>query len=58
MVIDEPNDPYSASIYRGAIAHDLDHIVPLKFAHRHCGDKWTRETRKSFANDLENLLLP
>jgi hypothetical protein len=31
--------------------------VPLKFAHGHGGDKWSREKRKAFANDRENLLL-
>jgi hypothetical protein len=36
---------------------DLDHIVPLKFAHGHGGDKWTREQRAVFANDMDNLIL-
>jgi hypothetical protein len=36
---------------------DLDHIVPLKFAHGHGGDNWSRERKKQFANDYNNLLL-
>jgi hypothetical protein len=36
---------------------DLDHIVPLKFAHGHGGDKWIRERKAMFANDLDNLIL-
>ena len=36
---------------------DLDHIVPLKFAHGHGADKWSRERKAMFANDLDNLIL-
>jgi hypothetical protein len=36
---------------------DLDHVVPLKFAHGHGADKWSREKKQTFANDLDNLLL-
>lgn len=50
-------DLYSGEVFRDSIALDLDHIVPLKFAHGHGGDKWSREKRKVFANDRENLLL-
>ncbi|WP_218395566.1 HNH endonuclease family protein [Alteromonas lipotrueae] len=50
-------DPYSGDVFHDSIALDLDHIVPLKFAHGHGGDKWSREKRKAFANDRENLLL-
>ena len=39
------------------MALDLDHIVPLKFAHGHGGDKWSRERKQAFANDLDNLIL-
>ena len=50
-------DPYSKEVFQDSIALDLDHIVPLKFAHGHGGDKWSREKRQAFANDKENLLL-
>ena len=36
---------------------DIDHIVPLAHAHRHGADKWTRDQRRVFANDFENLLV-
>ncbi len=41
-----------------SIANDLDvdHIVPLSWAHGHGGDKWSIKKRKNFANDFENLL--
>ena len=50
-------DPYSNEIYTISKDLDLDHIVPLKFAHGHGADKWSRERKKQFANDYENLLL-
>jgi len=49
-------DPYlgdTFTIYKGP---DLDHTVPLKFAHGHGGDKWSRE-RKKIANDYDKILL-
>ena len=36
---------------------DIDHIVPLAHAHRHGAEKWTRDQRRTFANDFENLLV-
>ena len=50
-------DPYSGDIFTDSTALDLDHIVPLKFAHGHGGDKWPRDKRQTFANDHQNLLL-
>ena len=50
-------DPYSNKTYITSRDLDLDHIVPLKFAHGHGGDKWSRERKKQFANDYDNLLL-
>lgn len=50
-------DLYSGETYTNAKDLDLDHIVPLKFAHRHGGDKWNRKLKQTFANDVENLLL-
>jgi hypothetical protein len=51
------NDPYSGEIYTDSVALDLDHVVPLKFAHGHGGDKWSRDIKQAFANDVDNLLL-
>ena len=35
---------------------DIDHIVPLEWAHNHGGWRWTREQRADFANDPVNLI--
>jgi hypothetical protein len=50
-------DPYSGDTFTISKDLDLDHIVPLKFAHGHGADKWSRERKKQFANDYGNLLL-
>ncbi|MFT6909504.1 MAG: hypothetical protein ACJAS1_006225 [Oleiphilaceae bacterium] len=31
--------------------------MPLKFAHGHGADNWSRERKAMFANDLDNLIL-
>jgi len=49
--------PYSGATYRLASDLDLDHIVPLAYAHHHGGAYWSREEKQRFANDRENLLL-
>lgn len=48
---------YSGNIFNDSKELDLDHIVPLKFAHGHGGDKWSRDKKREFANDIDNLLL-
>jgi hypothetical protein len=50
-------DQYSGDIFTISKDLDLDHIVPLKFAHGHGADKWSRKRKKQFANDYNNLLL-
>jgi hypothetical protein len=50
-------DPYSGDTFTISKDLDLDHIVPLKFAHGHGADNWSRERKKQFANDHDNLLL-
>ena len=50
-------DPYSNKTYTASKELDLDHIIPLKFAHGHGGDKWSRKHKKQLANDDDNLLL-
>jgi hypothetical protein len=50
-------DPYSGSTFLDSTDLDLDHVVPLKFAHGHGGHKWSRERKEAFANDLDNLIL-
>lgn len=36
---------------------DVDHVVPLKWAHDHGGAEWSMERKEEFANDPDNLLL-
>jgi hypothetical protein len=50
-------DPYSGETFTISKELDLDHIVPLKFAHGHGADNWSRERKAIFANDLDNLIL-
>jgi hypothetical protein len=50
-------DPYSGTTFLDSTDLDLDHIVPLKFAHGQGGDVWSREAKEAFANDLDNLIL-
>jgi hypothetical protein len=50
-------DPYSGDTFTDSHALDLDHIVPLKFAHGHGADEWSRARKQTFANDIDNLLL-
>ncbi len=57
VAVGEWYDPYSDETFVDSSALDLDHIVPLKFAHGHGGDKWSRDKRQVFANDPNNLLL-
>ncbi|MDV6347643.1 DUF1524 domain-containing protein [Nitrosomonas sp. Is35] len=48
---------YTGKAFTKASDVDIDHIVPLAHAHRHGADKWTRDQRRTFANDFENLLV-
>jgi hypothetical protein len=36
---------------------DLDHIIPLKWTHKHGGWRWSAEDKQLFANDYQNLIL-
>ena len=35
---------------------DIDHIIPLSYAHRHGGFSWSPSKKKQFANDPINLI--
>ena len=48
---------YTGKTFTEASDVDVDHIVPLAHAHRHGADKWTRDQRRMFANDFENLVV-
>jgi hypothetical protein len=51
------NDPFSGKQFTRASDLDVDHIVPLAWAHAHGAHAWTANTREQFANDPENLLV-
>jgi hypothetical protein len=48
--------PYSGGTLTNARQLDIDHIIPLKWAHGHGGDRWTVQRKREFANDPDNLL--
>ena len=49
-------DPYTDRTFTRARSLDIDHIVPLRHAHGHGADRWSKEQRQQFANDPQNLL--
>ncbi len=48
---------YTGKTFTKASDIDIDHIVPLAHAHRHGAENWTKEQRRAFANDFDNLLV-
>lgn len=48
-------DPYSGRSFTRASDLDIDHVVPLAWAHGHGADNWSRERKRAFANDPDNL---
>lgn len=49
-------DPYSGKDYTRASDLDIDHVIPLKWAHEHGGANWAAQKKERFANDPRNLL--
>jgi len=49
------NDPYTGIIFTNARDMDIDHMVPLAWAHAHGADRWDADLRRQFANDPVNL---
>ncbi len=49
-------DPYTGDSYTLASDLDIDHVIPLKYAHDHGGAVWSAFVKMLFANDPENLL--
>lgn len=47
--------PYTGETYYKASDIDIDHMIPLANAHRSGAENWSREKKKIFANDPENL---
>lgn len=50
-------DPYTGKRHQEATALSIDHVVPLRWAHGHGGDRWSRRVKEEFANDPDNLLV-
>lgn len=50
-------DPFSGKSFSRASDLDVDHIIPLKWAHSHGGASWSAREKERFANDPENLLV-
>lgn len=48
--------PYSNQLFFDAVELDIDHVVPLSWAHSHGGAKWSKRKKRQFANDHNNLL--
>lgn len=49
-------DPYSGKTLHRTSEIDIDHVIPLKWAHEHGGYAWSLQDKERFANDPENLL--
>jgi hypothetical protein len=50
------HDPYTNLFFLKAAHLDIDHIVPLKEAHLSGGESWSKEKKKEFANDPQNII--
>lgn len=48
--------PYTGLEIRKASELDIDHLVPLSHAQRNGGAAWSRQRKRQFANDPQNLL--
>ncbi len=48
-------DPYTGKAITQASQMDVDHVIPLKFAHENGAGGWSRDDKKAFANDFVNL---
>ncbi len=50
-------DEYTGKIFTVAVQVDLDHVIPLMYAHTHGGDRWMPQKKLQFANDPLNMVL-
>ncbi len=49
-------DIYSGKTLYDAAGIDIDHIIPLGWAHSHGASHWSKREKAVFANDPENLV--
>ena len=49
-------DPYTGNTYTLASDLDIDHVIPLNFAHRHGGAVWSAFVKKLFQMILKSYL--
>ncbi len=47
-------DPYTGKYFTNPSDLDVDHVVPLKYAHDAGGYKWSSEKKQAFANELDD----
>lgn len=50
-------DEYTGKVFNVAVQVDIDHIIPLKYAFTHGGDRWPQNKKLQFANDPMNIML-
>jgi hypothetical protein len=48
--------PYTGKIYQAPSDLDIDHVIPLAWAHAHGAADWSPAQKAAFANDPVNLL--
>jgi len=48
---------YSGNTRTNAADLDIDHLVPIKWAHEHGGANWSQQKKEKFANDPINLIV-
>ena len=49
--------PYTGEVFTLASDVDIDHIIPLSYAHSYGGWQWSPLLKKVFANDPDNILV-
>lgn len=50
-------DEYTGKTFTVAAQIDIDHVIPLRYAHNQGGDAWPAEKKLMFANDPVNIML-
>ena len=50
-------DEYTGEVFEVAMRLDIDHVIPLMYAHTHGGDRWDPGTKLQFANDPLNIMM-